>query len=229
MRPVDLGPGYPAFLLQGRERLPLLRERRWSRVYGTERNQTIVSRLRDGSASISLGELASTWPDWTADDRQDFAYNCSWLAGQPDFPDILRYIARNGEAQDWGGVAQSIARHLPTEEAFGFLESMVLSMDPGERSNVFQAIALANHARSVAVLAAQLDALLETPDLWNDDPFLNWIAYDAACAVEFLLRLGEPPTKYESLVRRLAAHTCTRNAESVRRRFHSIYSGLENE
>lgn len=66
MRPVNLGPEYPAFLLQGRERLPLLRERRWSRVHGNEHAKTVISRLMDGSASITLGELVSGWPEWTA-------------------------------------------------------------------------------------------------------------------------------------------------------------------
>jgi hypothetical protein len=86
-------------------RLPLRRERRFSRSYGSkEQNLTSqVSRFMDSSASMSASERLREWPTWTDDERTEFCQGSDWLHQQADFPEMLRFIMR--QAMQHNGAA----------------------------------------------------------------------------------------------------------------------------
>src|SRR5215831_18742191 len=64
------------------------------------------------------------------------------------------------------------------------------------------------------VISRHLLRLWAEADLWNDDPFVNWRAFDATCCIGHLLELGAPPADFEDKVRLLAAHQCKGNRAS---------------
>src|SRR3989441_11051496 len=108
------GDEYPAAVVVEGIRLPLSRERRFSRSYHSEPHKmgSEVSRFMDGSASITSSELQREWPGWTDDERIDFCQSSCWLHGQPDFPDMLRFIMQHAGPDEWSGVAVSVASQL---------------------------------------------------------------------------------------------------------------------
>src|SRR5688572_13442404 len=73
------GDEYPAAVVFNGIRMPLRRERRFSRSYHSDEHKTgiEVSRFMDGSAFITAGELQCEWPSWTDDQRMDFCQSCS--------------------------------------------------------------------------------------------------------------------------------------------------------
>lgn len=213
----NLGPHYPRFLGSGRNRKPLIREQRWSRHFGTDEPVAIVSRFEDGSASITYDELANGWATWSEYDRIDFCQNCTWLRGQPDLPDILRFIASHGDPSEWGGVALPIACTLPAAEAFATLEKMFEASVIGTRSNLVQAIGLVEHAGSLELVVADIRALAPLEATWHPDKFVNWHASELTCAVHSALNLGANAADYTDLVRRLASHPSPVNAAGARR------------
>jgi hypothetical protein len=212
-----LGPHYPSYLGSGSSRKPLIRERRWSRHFGTRKSVAVVSRFEDGSASITYDELCTGWATWSRYDRIDFCQNCTWLRGQHDLPDILGFIAANGDPYEWSGVALSIAYTLPTEEAFATLEGMFEASVIGTRSNLVQAIGILEHASSLELIVADIRALAPLEATWHPDDFVNWHASELICAVQSALDLGANVADYTDLVGRLASHPCPANAAEARR------------
>src|SRR5712671_456019 len=101
-------------------RLPLRRERRFSRSYHSDEKKmgSEISRFMDGSASITASELRREWTSWTEETRMDFSQSCSWLHEQPDFPEMLRFIMQHGDPDHWSGIALNVASQLPRDEAF---------------------------------------------------------------------------------------------------------------
>jgi len=149
--PHAYGPEYPAYLtwMDG-TRMALVRESRWSRTYRhpTKKLEHVCSRFEDGSASITFDELSATWSGWTRAERSDFCYNCSLLRSQADFAEILRFILREGDWNDWCGIASCLADVLPCQEAFDLL-SQALELTPVEHSsNLVQAILVLHHRTS---------------------------------------------------------------------------------
>jgi hypothetical protein len=223
----NFGPEYPhAVTKPDGERLPLLREKRWSREFGTEQSTLIISRFVDGSATISLAELRGEWSQWTRAERLDYAVNSSPLEGMADFPDQLRFVVSNGGPEEWSAVASSIARCLPTDEAFGILTSFLDETPQGSRSNLYQAIERVGHPGSLDVLLEELELLGAHPAIGDDDSFLNWLAYDLTCGIQHALRLGAPPAQFEDAVRRLAIHPCVGNVDAARWRLATTYDGV---
>jgi hypothetical protein len=88
------GEEYPAAVVHNGIRLPLHRERRFSRSYGSDEHKIWcqVSRFMDGSASITASELQREWHTWDDYERIDFCQECCWLHEQPDFADMIRFI-----------------------------------------------------------------------------------------------------------------------------------------
>lgn len=204
----------------------MLRERRWSREFGTPGRRMIISRFMDGSATIDLAELTSAWPTWSASEQKDFALNCKWLEGRADFADMMRFLAGAGPRARVSTIAQSIASALPLEEAFAILDAQLLSAPPGERANLLQAVAHMEHPRALEVMRREVSRLLPCTSLWDHDPFVNWIAHDLTIAIGYVVHLGGDPAELESLARELAAHPCRGNVDAARRTLSAVYPAL---
>jgi hypothetical protein len=222
------GPEYPAAIFRDGKRIELDSESRFSRTFSDEQSRTHweISRFMDGSAAISADQLKHEWPEWSRDTRLDFTQNCHWLHEQDDFPEMLRFMMQHGGEDDWSAVASSVGKHLPMEEAFDLLTRAMQSTPIGRCSNLTQGIALTKHPKAADCLRAHLERTWNSEHLWDDDPFLNWPAYDASCCIEHLLELGSDPTEFAEKVRRLAKHACKGNREPCRRRLEKYYPEL---
>lgn len=233
MTPEDLkrqfGEEYPSAVTMGAVRMPLTEEGRYTRHYASEDSKMSfsVSRFMDGSARISEEELEREWRGWAYGDRLDFCNSCSWLAGQADFPEILRFVMRHGGEDHWSAVAGAVARELPQSEAFDLLVRALELAKDRPLSNLAQAIAGTGHAEAPAVLLRLLEKLWGSPELWEDDDFLNWTAYDATTCIGHLIEIGVPPDELGGKVRELAQHPCEGNRASCRRFLAKHYPWLE--
>lgn len=212
------GKEYPAAAFHDGARMPLAREGRWSRYYEHPETKAIliVSRFQDGSASITLEDLQREWPCWDSRERMEFSLASSWLSRSPEFPDILRYIMRVGEADDWSGIAGSVGNLLPSDEAFDLLSNALAATPLGRTGNIVQGIAMTKHRAAQELLRRHLDALWRQPSLWDDDLFTNWIAFDAITSIEHLIELGVPPDELRDRVKLLASHVCVGTQRSCR-------------
>lgn len=222
------GDEYPAAVVVKGIRLPLRRERRFSRSYHSEEHKlgSEVSRFMDGSASITASELQSEWHTWSDDQRMDFCQSCCWLHEQPDFRDMLRFIMQHAAPGEWSGVALSVASRLPRDEAFDILLRALRSVEIGHTSNIGQAIAHTKHPNAEPTLRRHLDGIWAHSALWEDDEFLNCVAFDATTCVAHLIELGAPLGDFEERVRQLAEHTCAGNRDSCRNFLSKHYKWL---
>jgi hypothetical protein len=213
------GAEYPAAIVIKGIRMPLKKERRFSRSYHSAEHKMggEVSRFMDDSASITLVQLQSEWPAWTEDERMDFCNSCDWLRLQPDFPEMLRFVMQHGSSRQWPGVAMSVAYHLPQEESFDILLRALGSLDIGKCSNITQAIALTKHPNAESTLRNHLEVVWAHKAIWEDDEFLNWVAYDAMSCIQHLIELGASSSTFEEQVRQLSQHQCARNRQSCAR------------
>jgi len=224
------GSEYPdAVTLQG-VRMALEREGRFIRVYSNRelRSGTEISRFQDGSAQIGLAQLEAEWATWPGRDKMDFCKSCSWLKGNPDLPAILRHLMREGDCDHWSSIAWSVAEQLPKEEAFTNLAGALLRLTGGT-ANITQAIARTRHRDAKRVLRSHLDILWGSADLWLDDPFLNWRAFDATCCISHLLEVGAKRGDLESKVRKLSKHACKANRESCSKFLHEHYRWIPRQ
>ena len=185
------GGEYPAAIMMDGIRLPLRRERRFSRSYHSAEHKigSEISRFMDDSASITASELQQEWPNWDDDVRSDFCQSSSWLHKQADFPEMLRFIMQHGEPEHWSGIALSVASQLPRDEAFATLVRALGSMELGRSSNISQAIAHTKHPDAEATLRGHLAALWLHPSLWEDDNFINWVGFDVTTCIEHLIEV----------------------------------------
>jgi hypothetical protein len=164
--PRDFGPDYPAFLLdRDGTPIPLHRERRWSRQYRhpTRKLTHLISRFYDGSASISFVELSAEWPHWTVAGRHEFSSNCRWLESRADFVDMLRFLLREGDPNDWSSIALSVARAFSSEEGFALLGGALDSTPIEQSANLLQAISMTRHPSAVARLTEHFENVGKSP------------------------------------------------------------------
>jgi len=223
------GEEYPAAVAHDGIRLPLHRERRFSRYYHSAERKMgrLISRFMDGSASIAALELQREWHTWDDSNRSDFCQECCWLHEQPDFPDMLRFIMQHAAPNEWSGVAQSVASALPRDEAFDILLRALRTVEIGHSCNIAQAIALTKHPDAEATLRRHLEAVWAHRALWDDNEFLNWVAFDATTCIAHLIGLGAAASDFEERVRQLAQHTCVHNRESCRNYLSKHYTSLK--
>jgi len=227
--PYRMGPEYPAYLEDNDGvRMPLERERRWSRTFRhpTKQVRYHVPRFMDGSASISFDELRAGWDEWSSADRLDFCTNAKWLHRQPDFNDMLRFLAGRADAKVASTIALPISTYLPRDEAFALLVGMLDGMDASSSANLLQAIATTAHESARDVLELHLRMLLADPRIQADDAFINWTAFTAICAIKHLLQLGSDPFEHESDVRALSQHPCARVRDTCSRYVGHAYPWL---
>ena len=224
-----LGDEYPTAVTFNGLRMPLVSERRWSRIYAIEDSKTslCVSRFMDGSASVTFEEFSLEWPSWSEGERADFCGACGWLREQADFPDILRYIMQNGGPVDWSSIAISVSTRLPRDEAFEVLSRALRDAELGYGSNLAQAISLTKHPEGLGVIRGRLSSLWLHPSLWQDDDFTNWFAFEATTCIDHLIDLGASPDEFSAQVRELSKHACEGNRKSCRVFLHKHYSWLE--
>ena len=166
------GEEYPAFALVEGQRVPLASETRFSRTYNCLRDgqdcRLMMSRLMDGSASITFDQLRQEWPAWSSAERSDFCWGCEWLNRETEFPGILRFIMEHGAPSDWSAIALSVAGELPRDEAYDLLLRALNSVELSRACNFVQALAFTKHPAAEARLRAHLAALWEDPALWDD-------------------------------------------------------------
>ena len=203
------GEEYPHAVLTLGWRLPLRHERRFTRVYYSEERRlgTQVSKFADGSATMTYRELAMHWATWSQEDRRDFVSACNGLYGQADYPDMVRFVMKQGDPGLWSGMALQAASFLGQDEAFELLVRALERVD-SHTANITQAIAATGHPKAEPVLRRHLEELWSSPRLWDDDPFTNWTAFDTICCISHLLELGIAPSELEDKARRLGQHVC---------------------
>ena len=223
------GEEYPAAVICEGARMPLQRESRFARHYHSEERKmgTRISGFMDGSASVTVEELRNDWSSWTERERNDFCQESCWLHEQSDFPDMLRFIMANGRPGDWSGIALSVGSCLPKDEAFELLLRALQATDLGSTSNLTQGIALTKHPSAESTLRRHLQSIWSKPALWDDDKFLNWLAFDATTCISHLIELGASVPDLEEQVRQLAQHTCSHNRDSCRNFLSKYYSWLK--
>jgi hypothetical protein len=180
----------------------------------------------DGSAGITFQQLAQEWPNWTEDERQDFCSASQWLSDQHDFPEIVRFIMKHGDIDDWSAVALSIASALPKEESFQFLSTALAAAPTGNGANLAQALAHTQHPQAKVILQECFAKVWASPRLWNDDPFMNRMAFEATTSIRNLLALGAAPAEFEDHVRALSKHKCAGNRASCRNFLAKHYAWL---
>jgi hypothetical protein len=212
----EYGDEYPNAVTLDGVRMGLSRERDFSRVYTAENGKQtfVVSRFMDGSASVTGSQVRAAWPNWSEEQRLDFCCACDWLGDHPEFPDILRFVMQQQDLTHISSVASSVAHRLPRDEAFDLLCDALRATNGEYTANITQAIALTKHPAAKQTLLEHLERLWGEADLWKDDPFSNWRAFDATCCIAHLLELGVSPAQLEDKVRLLAAHPCSGNRES---------------
>jgi hypothetical protein len=64
------GPEYPSYAVIAGRRLPLHRERRWSRDFGDDQALVTISKFEDCTATITLDELRDGWAVWSIASRR---------------------------------------------------------------------------------------------------------------------------------------------------------------
>lgn len=223
------GEEYPAAIKTREGKLPLWREKRFSRSYrsGDKTHIHEISRFMDGSASITAADIAREWSSWDEKTKIGFCQNCCWLERQNDFPEILRFILGHGDDTAWSGIAISIATVLPQEEAFQSLVAKLSIMDLRCAVNITQAIARTKHRDAERTLRDHLAKLWSHQSLWDDDGFVNWLAYSTTCCIKHLIELGADPVEFTEHVRKLSQHVCSENREACRNFLAKYYSWLD--
>ena len=140
---------------------------------------------------------------------------------------MLRFLMEHAGPSEWSGIASSVAVHLPREEAFDILLRALRTTEIGRTSNIGQAIAITKHPDAEPTLRRHFQTIWAHPALWDDDKFLNWVAFDATTCIEHLIKLGVAPADFEEHVRQLSQHTCDRNRDSCRNFLSKHYAWLK--
>lgn len=225
------GEEYPLAVTTDGIRLPLSRETRFARIYASDgrKMQYEISRFMDESASITVSELRREWPEWTEKIRSDFCQSCDWLNKQADFPGMLRFIMQQGTPDHWSAIALSVASQLPGDEAFDFLVQALRSSQANPSANLTQAIARTKHPDAEATLRRHLAGLWAHPALWQNDDFVNWVAFDATTCIAHLIEQGALPADFSEQARRLSEHVCKGNRGSCLNFLAKHYSWMKPE
>jgi hypothetical protein len=184
-------------------------ETRWTRVYRSADNRKSFfheSKFSDGTAAITLEELAKSWPDWREGEQCDFSNSLCGLQS-PDLPEILRYLKNHADAGILSNIALLIAHDLPPEEAVPFLVEQCEKSKPGHGSNFFQALAKTNYPSKIPFLKQHLQKLIQQPDCWNKGAgYFNDVANQVVYRLRDLIDLGEPKEQFQPIYNRLKEH-----------------------
>jgi hypothetical protein len=222
------GDEYPAAVLHDGMRIALTEERRFSRVYYAKKEKigVYISRFMDESTAMTSCQLQEEWAGWTESERNDFCNHFGWLSKQPDFPEMLRFIMEHGGPSEWSAAALGVAGGVPIDEGFEILLRALRTIDLAKSTNVVQAIAFTKHRDAKQTIHDHLELVWADPKLWDDDTFLNWLAFCATKCIAYLIQLGAPPREFEEQVRQLSKHPCSGNRDSCRQWLGKHYEWL---
>jgi len=204
----------------------LVKETRWHRTYTLEEPRHFYreSKFADGSAQITLEELAAEWPQWSEDERVDFCQEIGH-AKFSHLPDVLRFIMRHGDHQTWSGIALAIVHQLAAEETIPFLLNACRESSVGEASNLLQALAKSGAPEAHVVLREHLDRIWKDERLFIAEPHINHIAASAIFCIQHLLELGEPTGKFENKYQVLLNHPNESNRRQVQNFLAKYFPG----
>jgi hypothetical protein len=200
----------------------LIRETRWSRVYGDKSHQYRESRFRDGSATITLEELKHDWHKWPEGEKIDFCQSLVW-ARIPERKDILRFVIDHGDHYTWSAIALLVAMELPPCESVPPLRMWCQSCDVGSGANYYQAVAKTGDPEAHDILKRCFHRVWNSNGLMDNADFCNWVASDAICCVEYLLELNEEPEPFRTVFETLKSHPCKATREAAERRLSKYF------
>jgi len=222
------GSEYPAAVDMRGIRAPLRSETRFARHYFSDEHRmgTATSRLFDGSASITISKLEREWETWNLNERADLCFACVDVWDEPGLPEMIRFMARHANANDWCNLAYLVALILPGDEASGILQQALTATDARGISNVVQGIAMTKQPEAEAVLRKHLEVVWARNTLWDNAQGVNEVAFDATACIAYLIEFGAAPAEFEGRVRQLAAHACQRNRQQCLRMLSKHYEWL---
>jgi hypothetical protein len=193
-------------------------ETRWSRTYANDSKtyRYFESKFLDGSVSITLDELTTSWPLWSDSERLDFC-NAIHCAPPDDSADIFRFLANDQTDHVRSTIASCVALLIPPEESVPMLVNWAQAAPPGHRANYLQALLLTSDSRAHGILQSHFADLLQHPQLMDDAEWYNEVAMDLVWCVKQLLQLSTPAGDLRSAYDKLAQHPCARIRELVGR------------
>lgn len=206
--------------------MQLVKETRWSRQYEMDDLQTKLfeSKFADGSASITVDQLAQEWGGWSALERADFCQAVT-QARVPHLGDILRYIMKNGDLASWEAISASIARNLPAEESVPFITDVCKTVPVGKGAKFYQALALSRPAFCRDTLMQCLNRTWSDSRFLSEDEVFDWVANDAVCLIEYLVQLGQNPNTLADKYKVLVRHPNNINKQSAINRLSPFFPG----
>jgi hypothetical protein len=205
------GGDYPQQIEQDGQVFNLERETRWNRRFSSDDGKLHVhiSRLEDGSATISPDQLEAEWNTWSENEKWDFCETIHWLP-QTGRERICRFLKEHASAELLHNNIFTVAANIPASETVPWLAECIKQRPPGTASNYLQALAHTKAPEAVRLIQRRLEEAFNSPDFIKDDPFLNWIAAEGLHCIEYLIGLNSPPSEFRSQALRLARHPCER-------------------
>src|ERR1700728_3893681 len=197
------GSEYPAAVEMDGIRAPLRSETRFTRDYHSDEHKTgtMVSRLADGSTSITISELEREWETWSDCERTDFCFACVDMSTEPELPEMIRFMARHAAPKNWHGLlSYLVALVLPGGEACAILLQALSHTDPGGAATVLQGIAMTEYPDASVPLRKYLEVVWAHNALWDDAQLVNWVAFEATACIAYLIDLGATPVEFEGRV-----------------------------
>ncbi len=181
------------------------------------------SKFRDGSASISLDELAADWEGWGDGEKLDFCHAVT-EATFDYLPDVYRFIMKNGDIECWGAIAAWIPRKLPEAEALEWLVEVVHEIPTGKGEKFFQAMALTKSSEAKKALRTCLQRIWDDPSLLSEDNFFDNAAQDAVSCMEAMLQLGDEAPDLNQKYQILAQHPININRQTAIHKLGKYFS-----
>ncbi len=196
--------------------MELVYETRWSRHYKDDDLEMRVceSKFADGSASITLSELATGWQTWETKEKHDFCQAVT-QARFDHLPDILRYIVKNGDFETWALIATSVVRNLPKPEALAFISDTCRTCPVGKGEPFYQALCFHRWPEAIGVLRDCLHRTWTDRRLLSDEVVYDWVAHDATCLIEFLCQLSAVSPDLREKYRVLSQHPLTNSRQNA--------------
>lgn len=187
----------------------------------------VESKFADGSAYITLEDLAREWPAWSEWERTDFCQQVGH-ATIPHLPDILRFVMRNGDLDTWSGVASNLGHHLPADEVIPFLIEACRRSPMGEGTNLLQALARSGASVAHEVLRNHLERLWADERVFREENYINSFAADATFCLQHLLELGEKSPDLTEKCKALLKHPNESNRRSAHNLLSKYFAGGES-
>lgn len=204
--------------------MELVYETRWSRHYKDDDLQmrVVESKFADGSASISVRELAGEWEKWEPKEKHDFCQAVT-QSRSDHLPDILRFIMKAGDTETWALVATAVVRNLPKGEAFSFISEACRNCPVGKGEPFYQALCFHRWPEAVPVLRECLQRTWADRRLLSEDSIYDWAAHDAVCLIEFLCQMGDRSPDLREKYKILSQHPLNNSRQNAIHRLSGYF------